>query len=149
MSSWNIQIHNWIKYYIMLRWIDKSKPRHVMQPFPIFVSFFMSLVWHGIWSGYAITFLGTAVLDIIWKNLQKKALVEMIYENVPRPIYLALWLPVFRFLISFLTLTFHYQFFDRYEHLFSAFSYSPFAIYALCLLAMFILPNKRTPRPDK
>jgi hypothetical protein len=30
MSNWNIQVHNWLKYYVMMRWLDKTKPRHVV-----------------------------------------------------------------------------------------------------------------------
>ena len=26
-TNWNIQIHNWLKYYVMLRLIDRTKPR--------------------------------------------------------------------------------------------------------------------------
>jgi len=30
MGAWNIQIHNWLKYYVMLRVLDKKKDRRVM-----------------------------------------------------------------------------------------------------------------------
>lgn len=26
-TNWNIQIHNWLKYYVMLRLMDRSKPK--------------------------------------------------------------------------------------------------------------------------
>ena len=71
MSNWNIQVHNWLKYYVMLRWIDKSKPKHIVQPFPIFMSFAMSLIWHGFWPGYFLTFFGAAILDILGKNISR------------------------------------------------------------------------------
>lgn len=109
----------------------------------------MSLIWHGIWSGYIIIFLGTAVVDIIFKNLQKKAIAEKIYETVPRPIYLALWFPLFRFAVSFLCMPFHYQYFDKYNKVYQAFNYLPFIFFGLCTAAMFILPNKRKPIEDK
>lgn len=28
--GWNIQVHNWLKYYVMLRLMDRSKPRGEM-----------------------------------------------------------------------------------------------------------------------
>ena len=78
MSNWNIQVHNWLKYYVMLRWIDRSKPKHIVQPFPIFMSFAMSLIWHGFWPGYFLTFLGAAVLDILGKNIARTAIAHQI-----------------------------------------------------------------------
>jgi len=27
VTSWNIQVHHWLKYYVMLRLMDRNKPR--------------------------------------------------------------------------------------------------------------------------
>ena len=108
MQSWNCQIHHWLKYYVMLRWIDRTRDRHIVQAFPIAMSFFMSLVWHGFWSGYFIIFMGAAACDIIYKNLRRAALVQSLKAVIPRPIYIALWFPINRFIFSFVTFSFHF-----------------------------------------
>lgn len=92
----------------MLRWIDKSKPRHVLQPFPIFMSFFMSLIWHGLWTGYVICFIGAAIADIIYKSLYNTKVVQGIVTTLPRPVYLVLWFPLHRFITSWITFPFHF-----------------------------------------
>lgn len=108
MGSWNCCVHNWLKYYVMLRWIDKTKDRRIVQPFPIFMSFFMSLIWHGIWSGYVIVFMGAAACDILYKNMEKTKIVQSIQGMLPRPIYLILWFPLHRFILSWVTFPFYF-----------------------------------------
>ena len=63
-TNWNIQIHNWLKYYIMIRVMDKTKPRTVYQPMPTVMTFVVSLLWHGIMPGYFILFLGCAIVEV-------------------------------------------------------------------------------------
>lgn len=149
MGSWNCCVHNWLKYYVMLRWIDRKKDRSVVQPFPIFMSFFMSLVWHGIWSGYVIVFMGAAYLDIFYKQLMRTKLVNSIYETLPRPVYLVLWFPVYRFMMSWVTISFHFQYHDRYGKIFSSMNYIGFWVMLALPIAAHFLPKKRSDRPKE
>jgi lysophospholipid acyltransferase 1/2 len=63
-QNWNIQIHNWLKYYVMIRVMDKTKPRTVYQPMPTVITFIVSLLWHGVMPGYFILFLGCAIIEV-------------------------------------------------------------------------------------
>ncbi len=60
VNSWNIQIHKWLKYYVMLRLMDRSKPRGQMQVYPMVMTFLASAVWHGIEPGFFVFFMGLA-----------------------------------------------------------------------------------------
>ena len=76
------------------------------------MSFFMSLVWHGIWSGYTIVFMGAAACDIIYKGLANAKIVQTITTILPRPVYLVLWFPIHRFILSWITFSFYFQYWE-------------------------------------
>lgn len=103
----------------------------------------MSLVWHGFWSGYVIIFMGAALMDIVYKSLRKTTLVHTIKATLPRPLYLVLWFPVNRFLFSFVTFSFHYQFWEKYSVVYAALNYSGWWLMLILLIGMFVLPKKR------
>ena len=149
MSNWNIQVHNWLKYYVMLRWIDKSKPKHIVQPFPIFMSFAMSLIWHGFWSGYFFTFLGSAVLDILGKNIAKTEIAHRIKETVPRLILLVVVYIFNRFSVSFFCCAFFYQYVNDFKIVYKTFYYAGFWIVLAMTVAVMVLPKHKTNRHEK
>ena len=48
ITKWNIQVHHWLKYYVMMRWMDRSKARGKPQLIPTIVTFLASGAWHGV-----------------------------------------------------------------------------------------------------
>ena len=46
--NWNISVHLWLKYYVMLRLMDRKAPKGKMQILPLVLTFMASGVWHGI-----------------------------------------------------------------------------------------------------
>ena len=46
--NWNISVHMWLKYYVMLRLMDRKAPKGKMQILPLVMTFMASGVWHGI-----------------------------------------------------------------------------------------------------
>ena len=144
MSNWNIQVHNWLKYYVMLRWIDRSKPKHIVQPFPIFMSFAMSLIWHGFWPGYFLTFLGAAVLDILGKNIARTAIAHQIKEIVPRKVLLVILYIFNRFSVSFFCCAFLYQYVTDFNIVYRAFYYAGFWIVLAMMGAVMVLPKRKS-----
>lgn len=103
----------------------------------------MSLVWHGFWSGYVIIFMGTAVMDVVYKQLRRTTLVHAIKAALPRPLYIVLWFPINRFIFSFVTFSFHYQFWERYSVVYAALNWSGWYILLTMFIASFVLPKKR------
>ena len=63
LHNWNIQAHNWLKYYVMLRLMDRSKPRGQPQIIPTIVTFLISAAWHGLATGMFVAFFMCSLLD--------------------------------------------------------------------------------------
>lgn len=67
MSSWNISVHEWLKYYVYLRLLN-DKRRGGTNAFAVFMSFTVSAIWHGFYPGYYFFFFGTFIVDM-WNKL--------------------------------------------------------------------------------
>ena len=67
MTGWNIQVHLWLKYYIMMRLMDRSLPRSKTQMGPMIITFVVSAAWHGIEIGFFFMFIGFAFMEYIVK----------------------------------------------------------------------------------
>ena len=110
------------------------------------MSFAMSLVWHGFWPGYFVTFLGSAVIDIAQKGLLKTVPIVIINETVPSFIRLPIVWLITRFLISWVGIPFEYQYIDEFNPVYKSMHYSGFWLILLMLIGMFVLPKKRSDR---
>mmetsp|Transcript_46259 Transcript_46259/g.62838 ORF Transcript_46259/g.62838 Transcript_46259/m.62838 type:complete len:186 (+) Transcript_46259:578-1135(+) len=75
ISSWNISIHKWLKYYVFLQLIDRSKK--TLQFMPAIMTFMVSAVWHGFYPGLFIFFIAAALLELIAKMAQKTIIVDL------------------------------------------------------------------------
>ena len=80
-GNWNIGSHLWLKYYIMLRWIDRKLPRGKMQMGPYMLVFLVSAVWHGFFFGFYAFFSGLGLMDFTWKALGKTSLIDGISKT--------------------------------------------------------------------
>ena len=67
LASWNISVHEWLKYYVYLRQLNSKSQSRVLAAF---VSFMVSAVWHGFYPGFFHFFLGCFVLDF-WNKLAR------------------------------------------------------------------------------
>jgi D-alanyl-lipoteichoic acid acyltransferase DltB (MBOAT superfamily) len=54
-GAWNIQVHYWMKYYCMIRLLDKKK--RGFQAWPSLVTFIVSAIWHGLGLGFYYFFI--------------------------------------------------------------------------------------------
>ena len=104
----------------------------------------MSLIWHGLWTGYAIVFIGSAFADIIYKNLSKTKMVNSITEMLPRPVYLLFWFPLHRFILSWITFPFHFQYWAMYSKVYSSMGNIGWWLLLAMFAGMYVLPRKRT-----
>lgn len=68
LASWNISVHEWLKYYVYLRLLDNNKKRGSSNVFAALVSFMVSAIWHGFYPGFYSFFLGAFLLDF-WNKL--------------------------------------------------------------------------------
>ena len=81
---WNVQIHLFLKYYVMLRLMDRKKARGLSQMGPVLATFAVSSMWHGTYPGYAILFSAFFVSDVIYKGLPKYQFVQVSWSKFPK-----------------------------------------------------------------
>jgi len=66
LSSWNISVHEWLKYYVYLRLLDNK--RRGVNAKAAMVSFAVSAIWHGFYPGFYSFFFGCFIVDY-WNKL--------------------------------------------------------------------------------
>ena len=57
--NWNMQVHLWLKHYVLFRLIDRSKKGSAVTA--LITTYMVSAVWHGIEPGYLIFFFALAI----------------------------------------------------------------------------------------
>lgn len=101
-------IQNWLKYYVLLRLMDRTKPRGAMQVFPLIATFVISAYWHGFFFGYYSFFIGLGLMDIAWKVVPKTQIAQTIAEIVPNPIMRVFNWYICHFALSYFGITFYF-----------------------------------------
>lgn len=81
-QSWNMGVHRWLKYYVMLRWMDRSK-RSAFQLVPTLITYAQSGLWHGVDWGYHIFFFGMALMDVQHRTFMQTKLHSWINATLP------------------------------------------------------------------
>lgn len=81
--NWNIQVHVWLKYYVMMRLIDRSAKKSSPKNISILMTFIMNSVWHGLYPGYIIFFVACGVLELQTKIAPTLKVVQTICRILP------------------------------------------------------------------
>lgn len=96
-KTWNISIHHWLKYYVMVRLMDKS--RRGSQIIPTLATFLVSSVWHGPASGLLFLFYAAFALTTIHANILG-AKWPRIVTAVPPIVYKIMAFVILHFIVS-------------------------------------------------
>lgn len=59
-----MRTQHWLKYYVMMREMDRTQPRGKFQAIPVLKTFLVSAVFHGIFIGYYFFFFGLFLMDV-------------------------------------------------------------------------------------
>ena len=147
--GWNIQVHNWLKYYVMLRLMDRSKPRGEMQIGPMAITFIVSAAWHGIEVGFFVMFIGFAFMEYFIKMGEKTTIAVWITTNLPFAVYHPFkWF--YQYLTaSYLCISFVFLHFEKFNFVHANLYYFCHWALPLSCLIVTILPKVRRPRPAK
>lgn len=143
--SWNISVHNWIKYYIFIRLMDKTK--RTFQLIPFFASFMILALWHGTSPGLFVFNLGTFALDLFFKNMKKVRCPEYL-ECVPAPVWKAISFVFLHFHISYVGMPFIWKTYERYNVMHTAFGHWPSYVLSLCVVGSFVLAKALPKQKD-
>lgn len=143
ISKWNIQVHLWLKYYIMLRLMDRKKPKGQMQVGPMVVTFIVSAAWHGIQVGFFLMFFGFALCEYIVKTGERTKAAQFVTKNVPFHVYHPIkWF--FQFFIgSYLVICFQMMTFERFNFVHSHFYYIGHWALPLGVILVSVLPKAK------
>ena len=86
ISNWNMCTQSWIKYYVLMRFIDRKQAKGKIQAVPLLLSFVFSAIWHGVDVGYFAFFITLFFNDFIAKSFVKTELAQTISKSVPWPV---------------------------------------------------------------
>ena len=82
-AKWNMRTSHWLKYYVMIPLIDRSKPKGSSHLMPVFATFMVSAIWHGLYFGYFGCFINLALCDIMFKTFGATALAHSLGALLP------------------------------------------------------------------
>ena len=80
LASWNISVHEWLKYYVYLRLLNNKK-RGGTNAFAALMSFSVSAIWHGFYPGFYFFFFGCFIVDL-WNKLALKVFSNELVRSI-------------------------------------------------------------------
>ena len=147
-TNWNMNTVSWLKYYVQMRLLDRTKPRHVIQIWPVASVFIASSVWHGPELGFAVFFLTLFLNSIIAKFFEKTKLAAQINRVVPRYVlFVPLWIWNY-FQLSFGGMAFTFKTLKKFNNMHAAFGYNLFWLQPLLLAIAIALPKVKSERKE-
>ena len=142
-------MHLWLKYYVMLRLMDRTKPKTQMQVVPMAVTFVVSAAWHGMEIGFFAMFIGFAFMEYFIKVGAKTKVANWIVTTLPFAVYHPVkWFYQY-FMASYLVISFILMKFERFNYVHKHLYYfGHWALPLSCLMVTF-LPKVRRARPPQ
>ena len=83
IAGWNMRTQHWLKYYCMVRQMDRSSSKRTQQLWPKLYAFGMSAVFHGYYIGYSLFFFGLFFIDEAWASINRSYLSEKVKKILP------------------------------------------------------------------
>lgn len=145
-QNWNMQAHNWLKYYVMLRMLDRSKPKNAIQPVPLAVAYFASLAWHGIDAGYWFFFIGLGLNDLLSRLFSRTTIAAGLRSVLhPSVAYFFCWLWNI-FCLSYIGMAFVFVQYAKFDIMHAAFGHFMHYGLPIGILLCSVLPKERRPK---
>lgn len=148
-TNWNLTIHMWLKYYIMLRMIDRKAPRGKVQILPFLCTFALSGVWHAIDPGQISAFVCWAMTDLISKMGPKTGLASTFRALLPSQIKRGLQWYLNWQMTCYISMPFMTNKSEVYLRFYRAYNWIPHYITVAVFLLCFILPKQKRDQKDK
>ena len=144
LRYWNISIHNWLKYYVMIRLMDKSKKGPGL--FASITTFAVSACWHGLAPGLFLFSYGCFALTAIYPKFANTSLPAIL----PPFLWKAISFCFTHFMVSIFGMSFVWKFHYRYIMMHRAFYHYPMIVLTAVLALSFVLPqnSKKTTKTD-
>lgn len=81
---------HWLKYYVMVRQMDRTQSKKTPQVWPKIYAFAMSSLFHGYYIGYSLFFFGLFFIDEAWAAINRSYLLSKAQKVLPG----GLWIKV-------------------------------------------------------
>ena len=101
-----MRTQHWLKYYVMMRFMDRTKPRGSMQLGAIIKTFIVSAFFHGFYIGYYLFFSGLFLLDFAWKLMGGTALAAAVSKRMPEQLSRLIGVATIQLVLRYLTIVF-------------------------------------------
>ena len=142
-QSWNMRTQFFLKRFVMMRALDRTKPKNRIQAGPIALSFFVSAFFHGWYISYYFTFVGFGSLEFAWKLAETTAFVQMLRKKLPATLISLISTIFLQVLFRFYCLPFFILKWDMLYQIFSPFIWFMWSLTFIAIFASIVAPKAR------
>lgn len=143
---WNIQTHLWLKYYVMLRLVDRSAPRNAPKNFSTLITFVVSSIWHGVYPGYIVFFVACGILTLQTKIAPKLKVIKAMQRSLPLLVCQILSAVYTHFMVSYWGLAFLFLESELFNKMFVNYHWIGHWIIVIATTLCFVLPTESASR---
>ena len=83
IGGWNMMVQHWLKYYVMIRAMDRTQSKKTPQLKPKIWAFTMSSLFHGYYIGYSLFFVGLFLIDEGYASINRSYLMTKLRKVLP------------------------------------------------------------------
>ena len=147
--NWNMLVHSWLKYFVMLRVMNRKAQKGSIQTIPLVITFLVSALWHGVEPGYYVFFVGLGVTDLVERLFMATRLRGSLHRNLPRPLFRALgWVWTYA-LVSHWGMAFVFLRWSLIYQMHLNFNFIYYKVTAVALVVCLLLPKEKRQSASK
>lgn len=101
IAGWNMRTQHWLKYYCMVRQMDRTQSKKIPQVWPKIAAFTMSSMFHGYYIGYTVFFGALFFIDEAWAAISRSYLIQQGKMMLPETLRIILSTVICQVLLRF------------------------------------------------
>ena len=149
ISFWNMRTQEWLKYYVMLRFTNRSLPRGQLQPWALAGTFAVSAAFHGYYHGYYSFFFALCVIDVAWKIGDSTAFVGKLRAIFPAWLITLISIALAQLELRYLTVPFFILTWKGNLVYYQAFYFLGHIIPLACIVIGLLMPKQKKQSTSK
>jgi len=153
LRYWNMSTQTWLKYYVFLRMLGPPVPagekRKAPGLTPMFITFGVSAIWHGFYTGYMLFFMMAGYTSWQTTLAQRNVMPRVNALGIPGFVsyfvaWVYLWLNTAYWVVPFYLLNW-----DRYDKVLASMNYSLHYVTAGVTIFLLIVQTLCPPKREK
>lgn len=142
IGSWNMRTQYWLKYYVMVRQLDRTKPRKSgTNTKPIFITFLVAAAWHGFNFGFYGCAFTLMMMDLMWKFMSPTKLAHTISSLLPAFLDRVLKVILMQMILSYSVISLNFLLFETSFKAYSEIYFFWHFFMVFVMLAAMLLPK--------